>query len=247
MSIDTVALTEFADEMRAVQEALTAAAEELGMPLGELVRAQAKHSAPALCAALVLTVAYVPLSGETGRSRRVYLASALEMLTIALHVHRLLVVAANQEGQTDLDKAFIGSTILAGDYCFSRAASLAVQTDSPRVVTLFAQALQTISEGHLRAHSDPDGRPFDENLALLLSGAEAALELAELPAHLVAAQRSLALELAEALAQPGINTPRLSALLAQSPPDRRHRWQALLHWLMGERANGWSSPRLVSP
>ena len=79
------------------------------------------------------------------------------MLHIALNVHRLLVNAARTEegsqkvgAKAELDRAFIGSTILAGDYCFSRAAQMAAQTDHPRVVATFSLALQAVSEGLLR-------------------------------------------------------------------------------------------------
>lgn len=244
MSDEPTALADFEAELQAVQETLSTAAEELGMPLGELVRAQAKQTAPALRAALVLAVAYDPQGDETSRQRRIFLAAALEMLAVALHIHRLLVTSASLEDNDDnLDKPFIGSTILAGDYCFSRAATMAAQTDSPRVVTLFAQALQTISEGHLRALSTPTEQPFDENHALLHTGATAAIELAGLPSHLLADQRAVAEELAAAMAQPVLSAPGLASLLPAALSERRPRWQALVHWLMGEHVNGWSTQR----
>jgi octaprenyl-diphosphate synthase len=241
-------LSDFESELRAVQEALTAAAEELGMPLGELVRVQAKQLTPALRAGLVLAVGHDP-HGDTGaRRRRIFLAAALEMLYIALHVHQLLVTAAALESQgDDLDKAFIGSTILAGDYCFSRAASMAAQTGSPRIVTLFAQALQTVSEGHLRVLFNPAESTFDENLSLLHAGAEAAIELAGVAPARLAEYRNAAGALADALAAPALNVQALTNLLSALPVEHQTRWQALAQWLIGTRANGWDTRRNAAP
>lgn len=239
-SLPPALFADFETELRAVQATLVTAAEELGMPLGELVRVQSKQTAPALRAALVLAVGYDPHGDAGARRKRIFLAAALEMLYIALHVHRLLVTAATLESQGgDLDKAFIGSTILAGDYCFSRAASMAAQTDSPRIVTLFAQALQTVSEGHLRTLFDTSAGSFDENHSLLHAGAEASIELAGVPPQLLAGYRDTAGALAGALAEPALSAHRLAGLLPALPADRQPRWQALVHWLMGERANGW--------
>lgn len=242
------ALSDFEAELRAVQETLAAAIEELGMPLGELVHAQSKQTAPALRAALILAAGYAPHGDEQSRRRRLYLAAALEMLYLALHVHRLLVNAAALEAQgEDLDRSFIGSTILAGDYCFSRAASMAAQTDSPAIVTRFAQALQTVSEGHLRALFAPEATGFDENRALLEAGAEAAPDLAGLPAHLLPGYRAAAAALAAALADSSLNARSLAALLPTLPADYRPRWQALAQWLMGEHTNGQDARRSPAP
>ena len=68
----------------------------------------------------------------------------LEMLFVAHSIHGLLLTAV-REG---MDKSVMGSTILAGDYCFSHSAVLATGTESPQVVAIFAQALKTVSEGN---------------------------------------------------------------------------------------------------
>lgn len=253
MNMEHNTLSVLEAELQEVQKILTATADELGMPLGELVRAQVKVAAPHQRAALVLTVGDDPNHSDAGRSdpgphpdtrsRRIYLAAALEMLAIALHVHRLLVMATGLERGNDLDKSFIGSTILAGDYCFSRAANMAVQTENPRVVTLFSQALQTVSEGHLRALFAADEAIFDENRALLQSGAEAAVELAGVSPEVAPAYQATALALADLMAQSGPNRSSLAYLLSEVPIERRPRWQALAQWLMGERTNGSTSRR----
>lgn len=151
----------FEAEIQEVQNTLLAAADDLTSPLSDLVRAQIRRAQPPICGAVVLTVATPRVAAQTEtasesdlRRKRILLAAALEMLHIALNVHRLLVNAAINEqqagGEITLDRSFIGSTILAGDYCFSRAAQMAAQTDHPRVVETFALALQTVSEGLLR-------------------------------------------------------------------------------------------------
>jgi geranylgeranyl pyrophosphate synthase len=156
---------DFEAEIQEVQSTLLEATNDLTSPLGDLVRAQIKRSQPPICGAVVLAVAKpASLNQETTEAeaelhhKRILLAAALEMLHVALNVHRLLVNAALREQQREqhggndsaLDLSFIGSTILAGDYCFSRAAQMAAQTDHPRVVATFALALQTVSEGLLR-------------------------------------------------------------------------------------------------
>lgn len=163
---------EFEAEVDEAQSTLLAAVNDLTSPLGDLARAQIKRSQPAIFAAVVLAVAKplpstlpqsttlqsvtvqsVTVQEENDqRRKRILLAAALEMLHIALNVHRLLVNAAltEQGGEVTLERTFIGSTILAGDYCFSRAAQMAALTDHPRVVATFALALQGVSEGFLR-------------------------------------------------------------------------------------------------
>jgi octaprenyl-diphosphate synthase len=238
-AVDGADLAGLEAELRAVHAALTAAAGELDAPLGELVRAQLRRATPALRAALVLAVGFDPSGDATQRPRRVLLAAALEMLYIALHVHRLLVAASSQGSRgNELELSLIGSTILAGDYCFSRAASMAAQTNSPQIVTIFAQALQTVSEGQLRHLFDTAAEPFDENSTLLASGVEAALELA----GLLPAERSTyahaARELAHRLGQLPTGSSPLASLLGPLVPTRRARWQALGHWFSAQHANG---------
>ena len=106
------------------------------------------------------------------RSQRIYLGAALEVLYVALGVHTHLL--GNDVARSPLGRSLLGSTILAGDYCFSRAADLAVRTQSPVVVEIFAQALKRVSEGHLRQLFQPERERFDENADLLHAGVVAA-------------------------------------------------------------------------
>lgn len=162
---DGLSVKTLESEVQEVQTSLIAATGDLPTPLGDLVRAQIRRSQPLLCGAVVLVVSKPPSGTHDNgdfHHKRILLASALEMLHVALNVHRLLVNAARTEqgtqnggSEAELDRAFIGSTILAGDYCFSRAAQMAAQTDNPRVVSTFSLALQGVSEGLLREQFSP--------------------------------------------------------------------------------------------
>lgn len=257
---------EFEAEIHEVQGTLLAATTELRNPLGDLVRAQIKRSQPPICAAVVLAVAK-PQGDSDLRRKRILLAAALEMLHIALNVHRLLVDAAVREqqggGEDTLDRAFIGSTILAGDYCFSRAAQMAAQTDNARVVATFSLALQAVSEGLLREQFNPstgngnsqrqsDGTgsgSYDETRQLLQSGAHAAAQLVDLSE--IEQQEAIALsqELAsqwqpQTLSAPANSWQPQSARTTPLPAS----WQALHQWLQAQSANGEplsSTPRQV--
>lgn len=252
----------FEAEIEEVQSTLLVATTDLTNPLGDLVRGHIKRSQPPICGAVVLAVANTPGSApEDGdrRRKRIVLAAALEMLHIALNVHRLLVNAAINEqkrGADDApDRAFIGSTILAGDYCFSRAAQLAAQTDHPLVVATFSLALQTVSEELLREqfHPSANQNSYDETRQLLQSGAHAAAQLVGLNA----ADEQIAIALSQELAtywarhshdgdNSGSNSsvnhdgnrqlPPFSA--ATAPPG----WQALRHWLNAQATNHRASP-----
>ncbi|HXF62982.1 MAG TPA: polyprenyl synthetase family protein [Caldilineaceae bacterium] len=235
------ALAAFAAELREVERVLTAAADELGSPLGDLVHAQLKRAAPLVRAALVLAAGYDLNEDPLRRDQRVLLAAALEMLYVALHIHRLLI-DASATAQEEMDKSLIGSTILAGDYCFSRAATMAAQTDNPKVVAIFAQALQTVSEGLLRPLFDKTAAPFDEEETLRRCGVEAAIELA----GVTGAERLSYTDAARALAQRIPQLPSaadaLAELLPLLAPARQPRWQALLQWLIDGQRHRRTAP-----
>ncbi len=266
MNQQPAAMAEFETELQAVHDMLARAAEELGSPLGALVRAQIKRAQPLVRAALVLTVAVSPndtaqatppdpasmtqTSGEANfalRERRIHLAAALEMLHVALNVHRLLVTAAMTErpGSDDaLDRSLVGSTILAGDYCFSRAAQMAARTDHPGVVAIFAQALQNVSEGLLRSQFSSalssSVRPeFDETRELLRSGAQAAGALVGMSESASNEAISHSQDIAARWATYGLgNTAQDSGISANLQFPVHGRWQILHQWLSGQRVNG---------
>lgn len=232
-------------EIEEVESALITATTELTNPLGDLVRSQIKHSQPLIYGALVLAVSkpQTPVQeANTLHRKRILLAAALEMLHIALNVHRLLVNAAIQKqdsGENSLDRSFIGSTILAGDYCFSRAAQMAAQTDHPKVVAAFSLALQSVSEGLLREQFNSSVNTYDEGRQLLTSGAQAAALLIELSEKQQQQAVLFSQEIASQWAnrRQGIQSGQPSAApaaVATFPPY----WQMLYEWLQSQAANG---------
>lgn len=229
---------EFAAELAEVEAALLTAAGELGAPLGELVQAQVRRAFPLVRAALVLTVAGDSAGDPDLRAKRILLASALEMLHVAMHVHRLLLDTTSHFGQNGesagrQDRTFMGGAILAGDYCFSRAAQMAARTDNAAVVKIFAKTLQVISEGQLRRlFEGDDALPFDEQRELLRSGAAAAAALAGLDDSTTQAARKLSEEIAER--QEGRPTIPDEGLPVSSIVRRQTLW----NWLASRRHNG---------
>ena len=211
-------------ELDAVQQQLLLAVDELYSPLGDLVRSQLKRAAPLVRAAVVLTAGVGDPDKVELREKRILLASALELLYIALHIHRRLFNAATANGDHTVDKSLLGSIILAGDYCFSRSAILAARTYSPEVVMIFATALKAVNEGNLREHFTKEVLSFDENQILFEAGARAAATLANLaPANINAVA-----DFGSALAESFQPTAPLSAEITT---EQKARWVALQDWL----------------
>lgn len=118
-------------------EMLTAATEHLLDSGGKRIR-------PAV--ALLSTQMF---SGDIERA--VALASAVEMLHTATLVHDDLIDGSLlRRGIPTLNSNWSpDSTVLTGDYLFARAASFAAQTDSVRVMDLFAETLMVIVNGEI--------------------------------------------------------------------------------------------------
>lgn len=168
-------------ELAEVQKCLNLVANELDSPLREFVEQEIGSSSPPLRAGSVLASGIQRDDTTELKQRRIYLAAALEMLYIALSIHKYLLndISATQ-GLAD--KTLIGTTILAGDFCFSKAAELAAQTNEPVVVAIFSESLKQVSEGHLRhLHGDRE-EIYDENPDLLRAGLRAAIHLCQFPA-----------------------------------------------------------------
>lgn len=185
MSISAPLDSAFAAELQTVSELLKEVAQQLDPPLSQLVLSQIMRAVPHRRAAVVLAFS---VTGEDAAgdgladeretqqiTRRVYLAAALELLFIAQRIHHLLLSA-----DTDaMNKSLMGSTILAGDYCFSRSADLAVRTDNPSIVKIFSTALKRLSEENLRTLFDDDAPTTGNDAQLFASGIEASLLLAD--------------------------------------------------------------------
>lgn len=243
-------------EIEEVESALLTATTDLTNPLGDLVRAQIRRSQPLIYGALVLAISKPQApTQETNllHHKRILLGAALEMLHIALNVHRLLVNAAIQKQHAgsgaSLDRSFVGSTILAGDYCFSRAAQMAAQTDHPRVVAAFALALQTVSEELLREqfNTSADAGIYDESRQLLISGAQAAALLVDLSEKQQQQAALCSQEFASQWARQrqGNRDGNHKNVRLSAPPvattDFPLYWQTLYQWLQSQSTTGMPS------
>ena len=244
-------MADFQAELAEVAHQLATMSEELYAPLSELLRAEIKQAQPLLRAAFVLTASIEPQENERSepanvqvdpqfvRQKRIWLAAALETLTIALRIHKLLF--RQQQNDYTVDKSLMGSVILAGDYCFSRAASLAARTDHPEVVTIFSRALMSISEGHLRQlhnlEQPPQAVGSDEEYELLSYGLRAATVFAKLNGptqqEVLAVGEQFARQLLLAQPIPSLLASSLSRIdLNLLPSYQQPHWLLLIRWLL---------------
>lgn len=165
-------------------------------------------------------------------SRRVALAGALELLQIGLNIHQLLLTPVQSDS---IDSFLLGGTILAGDYCFSRAAVLAARTSHPQVVFVFAELLKEVSQANLRRamidkNAGPNVISSDDRTSLFYNGALAGVLLAELAEEDQALVARFAFRLGQALTHDGNGRFDFAADDAQCglPPHQRERWRALI-------------------
>jgi hypothetical protein len=166
--------------------------------------------------------------GHCDRDKRVALAAAIEMLHLATSIHDEMPRGIIE--MTERNRMLLGSTILIGDYVFSRASQLAAQTDNPAVVTVFAQALAQVAEtrvAHILEH--PEFPPHDDPI-LFAAAAEAAALLVGLPRPIRYALREAAASFGEVLTDSEVALrealARLDALLADRPLAK-----PLVNWL----------------
>ena len=89
---------------------------------------------------------------KANQQHAVSLAAAVEMLHTATLVHDDLIDGSLMRRGIKTLNADLSSevTILTGDYLFARAASFAAQTQSVRVMNLFAETLMTIVNGEIK-------------------------------------------------------------------------------------------------
>jgi geranylgeranyl pyrophosphate synthase len=134
-------------------------------------------------------------------SRVVSLAASVEMLHTATLVHDDVIDGALlRRGAPTLNAVWNrGSTVLAGNFMFARAAYFAAETANPRVIRIFANTLETIVNGELRQLSARHNfrqnkdeyyqRIYAKTASLFCAATEAAAVLAELPESEVQALR----------------------------------------------------------
>ena len=241
-STHPTALAQLQAELQEVSQQLEAAVAELYPPLDYLARGQLTQVRPLVRAAMALTAGVGAPDSPKLRTQRIMLAAALEMLHIAWRIHRLLLVGPiNSDGDSN-QRSITGSVILTGDYCFTRSAILAAQTDSVAVVAIFSQTLKQISEEILRdlfQHNEAMAVPgevtaFNENRALLHAGIEASAILAALPVASIEPLYAFAGQVAQALTlspPAALTEPTLVALT----DEQQARWHALQQWLHTEQ------------
>ena len=216
-------------ELNLVAAELEEAVSDLPDGLSQFVRSELADEQ--LLAAVVLASAAPKNDSAESEFRRVALASALELLQIALNIHRLLL----KPEQTDpIDSFLLGGTILAGDYCFSRAAVMAARTNHPKVVTVFAELLQELSQANLRRvivdkSPNPNSVVYDERESLFHSGASAGVLLAGLSEKDQESVVTYAARLGRRPPQDGTGALGAQAQenLDNMPAPQRERWQAL--------------------
>jgi octaprenyl-diphosphate synthase len=223
-------LSSLAAELGQVEQEVRSAVSDLRAPFGQLVQGELRDSWPLLRGAFVLAAGSAAFDSPLLAQKRMHLAAAIEVLRLALAVHTRLL--ASGDSPPAIDRSLLGSTVLAGDFCFSRSAALAAKTGSPAVVDIFAQALQRVSEGTLRGLFTSDQPLFDVERELCLSGVAAANELAGVNEQERRVDLQLAAVLLEGwrlrtLSQVELPPPFTGAL----PPQRSARWRALLGWL----------------
>lgn len=217
-------------ELRLVAAKLDEAVADLPDGLAQFVRSELAENQ--VLAGVVLASAAPVVDTADDKLRRVSLAAALELLQIALNIHRLLL---RPEQTGSIDSFLLGGTILAGDYCFSRAAVLAAHTNHPQVVMVFAELLQEVSQANLRRVVSEDGycqapAAIEEREALFRSGASAGALLAGLTGE----EREVVGRYAACLGRRG-HSDGVRALgaeaaetLSNMPPRQRERWRELV-------------------
>lgn len=119
--------------------------EDLQAVIDYLVGAGGKRLRPALT---LMAANFYPVDKDKSYS----LAASVELLHTATLVHDDVIDnSLFRRGLPTLNASWSpGATILTGDYLFARAAELAAETGSVRIVTIFAQTLMTIVGGELQ-------------------------------------------------------------------------------------------------
>lgn len=147
MAQDTF-IAQIQDEIQQVEERMLLQSNghhpELGAALKHLLFSGGKRMRPAVA---LLTGGMLGADKE----RLITLGAAIEMLHTATLVHDDLIDGALlRRGIATLNAQWSpAATVLTGDFIFARAAKLAAETDSIRVMQLFSETLATIVNGEL--------------------------------------------------------------------------------------------------
>ncbi|MGQ9813751.1 MAG: polyprenyl synthetase family protein [Candidatus Roseilinea sp.] len=119
---------------------------ELRQAVEAIVRSGGKRIRP------MVTLLTAGMLNNLNNARIIHLASAVEMLHTATLVHDDLIDGSlMRRGESTLNARWTpAATVLTGDYLFATAASLAAQTNSVRVMNIFAETLSVIVAGELQ-------------------------------------------------------------------------------------------------
>ncbi|MCS7062165.1 MAG: polyprenyl synthetase family protein [Anaerolineae bacterium] len=119
---------------------------ELRQAVEAIVKSGGKRIRP------TVTLLVAGLLNNLHNERIIHLASAVEMLHTATLVHDDLIDGSlMRRGASTLNARWTpAATVLTGDYLFATAASLAAQTNSVRVMSIFAETLSVIVAGELQ-------------------------------------------------------------------------------------------------
>lgn len=247
-------------ELQAVHQALIDVAEALYFPLNNLVHEEIRKAEPFTRAAVVLATACNDDSHAILRDQRINLAAALEMLYIALNIHKLLLSSTTPNHSVNgkaeheqishsieesiimeeptveqSDKVVMGSTILAGDYCFSRSAALATKTGNPEVVNIFSEALKNVSEEHLRSIFNESSLFKQEDETLVLAGVQAATTLIDAPSETTIFLKRISSRLIKHLSltdtRPDLLLDELATHKQVLSDSQLIRWREIISWL----------------
>jgi geranylgeranyl pyrophosphate synthase len=161
----------------------------LDTTINQLVESGGKRVRPTL--ALLVNRIYPAAQEHT-----ISLAAAVELLHTATLVHDDLIDGALlRRGAPTLNATWSpGATVLTGDYLFARAADLAAQTNSIRVMHLFAHTLMVICSGEVNQMFNKQAsqsrqhyyeRIFAKTAALFAVATEAAGILGNAPESIV--------------------------------------------------------------
>lgn len=130
---------------RKMREVSSIEYQQLRSTLDYLLGSGGKRLRPAL---VLLSSKFHPADAEKVTS----LAAAVETLHTATLIHDDLIDNSFlRRGNPTLNAVWnSAATVLTGDYLFARAAAFAAETESVRVVSIFAQTLMTICSGELK-------------------------------------------------------------------------------------------------
>jgi geranylgeranyl pyrophosphate synthase len=166
---------------------------DLSAALNLLISAGGKRIRPAL------TILSGKMFGAPQESL-LYLAAAIELLHSATLVHDDLIDGSLlRRGMPTLNSRWSpGATVLTGDFVFARAAKLAAETNSIRVMKLFAHTLTVIVDGEIaqllgtRCKADRESyekRIYAKTASLFETSAQAAAQVSEVDDETIEAMR----------------------------------------------------------